>query len=309
MSDTPPNGIVVLDKPAGITSNAALGQVKRLLGLQGRRGPKIGFLGTLDPLATGVLPIFVGKATKLIPLFEGVDKTYRTTLRLGERTDTLDADGAVTAVHDLSHLRPAQVRDAALSFRGRIEQRVPRYSAVKIDGVPAHRLARAGREVPERVRCVSIRELEVESIALPYATLRIVCSAGTYVRSLVDDLGQLLGVGAHVAQLRRLACGCLFRLEISTSLDGIRDELARGAYGFLHNPARFLPEFVPFTVEDAEERLLRDGRVVPLPDGCVEVPPAVKLKALRPCGTLVAIGEVVPCQPRGWGFQPSKLLV
>jgi tRNA pseudouridine55 synthase len=302
-------GVIVLDKPAGLSSNRVLDRVKRLLGVRGRGGPKLGYLGTLDPLATGVLPVFVGKATRLIPAFEGLDKTYRATLRLGRRTDTFDAEGRVIAEADPAGVSEAAVQEAVAAFRGGYEQRVPSYSAVKVAGVPAYRLAREGREVPERVRRVELPVLEVEALALPEVTLRLTCSAGTYVRSLADDIGQRLGVGAHLTALRRLACGCLFTVENSITLERIEEALAAGERGFMRNPAAFLPDYLPLQVEDSTERQLRDGRTIPLPDETARLHPTAKAMAVRPCGTLVAIGEVVRQGRGGWGFQPSKVLV
>jgi tRNA pseudouridine55 synthase len=308
-SEAPLNGIIVLDKPAGLSSNRVLEALKRRLGLHGRHGPKLGYLGTLDPLATGVLPVFAGKATRLIPAFEGLDKTYRATIRLGQRTDTLDAEGRVTAEAPLEGLADDAIAAAVETFRGGYEQRVPRFAAVKVQGVPAYRLAREGREVPERVRAVQIRELELERIALPDVALRLTCSAGTYVRSLADDLGARLGVGAHLRELRREACGCLFTLQNSITLERIEEALAKGEFGFVQNPAVFLPDYLPLLVQDEFERQLRDGRTIPLPEDTARLHPAAKVKALRPCGTLVAIGEVVSRGGAGWGFQPSRVLL
>ncbi|HUJ74296.1 MAG TPA: tRNA pseudouridine(55) synthase TruB, partial [bacterium] len=181
-------GVIILDKPPGRSSNQALGALKRLLG-----GPKLGFVGTLDPLATGVLPVFVGKATKLIPHFEGLFKRYQVTCRLGESTDTLDADGQVTARADIGHLSDGQVRGAILAHQGQQWQTVPRYAAVKVRGVPAYKLARQGQAVPEQQRQVTVWDLEMQQVALPLATFSLSCSAGTYVRSLVHQIGQELG--------------------------------------------------------------------------------------------------------------------
>lgn len=304
-----PSGIVVVDKPAGLSSNAVLQRMRRAMGYRRRGGPKLGHLGTLDPLATGVLPVFVGKATRLIAAFEGLDKTYRATLRLGQRTDTFDAEGVVVAEADPSGVDKAVLEAALADFRGGYEQRVPSYSAVKVDGVPAYRLARQGRDVPERVRRVRIPELELEAFAPPELTLRVTGSAGTYVRSLAEDLGLHLGVGAHVVALRRLACGSLFRLENSITLDRIEEALARGDAGFIQGPALFLSDYLPLQVEDAFERQLRDGCTIPLPDETACLQPAAKAMALRPGGTLVAIGQVVRRGGDAWGFQPSKVLV
>lgn len=309
MSESLPHGLVVVDKPTGLSSNGVLERLRKALGRRRREGPKLGHLGTLDPLATGVLPVFVGKATRLIAAFEGLDKTYRATLRLGQRTDTFDAEGRVTAEADPAGVTEAALQEALAAFRGGYEQRVPRFSAVKVGGVPAYRLARRGREVPERVRRVHIPELELEAFARPELTLRLTCSAGTYVRSLADDLGEHLGVWAHVTALRRLACGRLFTLENSITLDRIEEALAGGEVGFVQNPAGFLSDYLPLQVEDAIERQLRDGCTIPLPDVTARLQPSAKAMALRPGGTLIAIGRVVRRGGDAWGFQPSKVLV
>ena len=306
-----PNGVIVLDKAAGLPSNRVMGRLKRMLGVGGRG--KAGFLGTLDPLATGVLPVFFGKSTKLISTFEGVEKTYGVTLRLGQSTDTFDAEGEVVAEADPSSLSPEDVRAAILSFQGELPQVVPRFSAVKIDGVPAYKLARKGEDVPEKVRNVKLHQMEIERIELPEATFRVTCSAGAYMRALVNDIGVNLGVGAHVTGLRRLACGSLFTLENSITLDRIGEHLDQGRRDFLLNPALFLPEYLPVTVEDATEKRLRDGQTIPLErelsTEAGSLHPPAKVKALRPCGTLVAIGEVVWMRSNSLGFQPNKVLV
>lgn len=295
------NGVIVLDKPGGMTSNAALSRLKRALGR-----PKMGFLGTLDPLATGVLPVFVGKATKLIAEFEGLDKAYRVTIRLGETTDTLDSDGQVQERKPVDHLTPERVREAALRFQGEIEQVPPDYSAIKHGGVPAYRLARAGKPVPAKPRQVRIWELRVESIDLPHLTLSLSCSSGTYVRSLARDLGEALGVGAHVTALRRLRCGTLFTLDRARTLEAV--ELAAEAEDaeILIDPALLLPEHLPYVVNAEEETLLRHGNRMVLR---VEVAPGTPIKALLPDGQLLAIGEAIRFGKSDLGFQPAKVLV
>ncbi|MEE8435013.1 MAG: tRNA pseudouridine(55) synthase TruB [bacterium] len=309
MDKTPLNGLIILDKPSGAPSNRVLGRLKHLLGMRGKRGGKAGFLGTLDPLATGVLPVFVGKATKLIPIFEGLDKTYRATLMLGRTTDTLDAEGKVTGEADIAGIEATAVREAVLSFEGEMEQLVPAFSAVKIDGRPSYRLARGGEAVAKRIRTVRLAGLEVESVALPHATFRVTCSAGTYVRGLVRDIGESLGVGAHLTALRRLDCGGLFTLENSSTLEQIERRASLGDFGFVFNPADYLPQFRPFSMDEAMELYLRDGRTVPLPEVTGDPPPGARAMALRPCGTLVAIGKVVKFRCGGWGFQPDRVVV
>lgn len=324
MKRTTLTGVVILDKPHGLPSNRVLGQVKKILDV-GRRGQeKIGFLGTLDPLATGVLPLFVGKATKLIHAFEGLEKTYRATIRLGQRTTTLDAEGEVVSETDWSHLHPDEVEIAILEFQGKMEQQVPAYSAVKIDGVPAYRLARKGHDVPDRVRTVNMRDLVVEEIALPRVTFRVTVSAGTYIRSLAEDIGQRLHVGAHLIDLRRLACGDLFTLEKSITLEELELAVKRADFSDVRNAAQYLVDYLPLIVEDATEQALREGRTIPLrllpgfqkqgfatkEAGVIgEAKAETRAKALRPCGTLVAVGDVVQISPDDLGFQPSKVLI
>ncbi len=313
-------GIIILDKPSGLGSNAVLGRLKRLLGER-----KMGFLGTLDPLASGVLPVFTGKATRLIALFEGLPKSYRVTMKLGERTDTFDAAGRVIERRPLGDLSEAQVRAAILERAGRQRQAVPSFSAVKVQGVPAYKLARQGEAVPERVREVELWDLAVEDIHLPEASFRVTCTAGTYIRSLVEDLGLALGPGAHVTALRRTACGSLFTLADSDTLDGIVESLNKGQRDFVRNPAAFLPQLEPLVIAAETEIQLRDGRTLPLePPGVPalgQAPPlgpgeakwtvGQQVKALRPEGTLIAVGEVVslPLEPGRLGFRPTRVLI
>ncbi len=306
-----PCGIVILDKPAGLSSNRAMARVKHVLGVS-----KMGFLGTLDPLATGVLPVFVGKATKLIPEFEKLDKVYRCTLRLGQRTDTYDAEGQVLEERPLDGLTPERVREAILAFAGEYTQTVPAYSAVKVGGVPAYKLARQGTAVPERTRTVRLWDLEVESVELPAATFRGTCSAGTYIRSLVEDIGRRLGVGAHLTALRRLRCGDLFTIENSTTIHGIEESIARGDSAMVRNPVDCLTHHLPLMLPPEAESALRDGRDIPLPAALMagapdplELQPGVKMKAVRPCGTLIAVGEIVARTPHTLSFHPTKVLI
>lgn len=298
---SPPSGVIVLDKPAGATSNAVLSRLKALLGR-----PKMGFLGTLDPLATGVLPVFIGKATKLIPEFEGLDKAYRVTIRLGETTDTFDADGQVVERKAVDHLQPDDVREAVPRFQGESEQVPPDFSAVKHAGVPAYRLARAGKPVPQRPRTVRVWDLNVEFIELPDMTLTLSCSAGTYVRTLAHDIGQALGVGAHVTALRRLRCGKMFTLEGAATWEGIETAVKEGRRDFLRDSAGLLPDHLTYAVNTDEESVLGHGNRLILRE---EIAPGTRMKAITAGGALLAIGHAVRMGKSGLGFQPSKVLV
>ena len=297
-------GIIVLDKPSGVASNKAMSHLKRQFGIR-----KMGFLGTLDPLATGVLPVFVGKATKLIPAFEGSDKTYRVEIRLGVTTDTFDAEGKVLERRPINGLTKEAVQRVVKGFAGTMQQTAPAFSAIKHGGIPAYKLARAGKEVPERHRTVHLHDLEIESIALPHVTFQVTCSSGTYMRSLAADIGEALAVGAHVTALRRVRCGPCFELAHSWTLDRIDEAIAAGDSAFLHNPASFLSDYWPFAVDGADIPALRQGRTIALPGQPSAPGDADKVKAMSSDGELLAIGKATPGLQGIWGFQPSRVLV
>ncbi len=210
-----PSGFVVVDKPAGLTSHDVVDEARSWFGTR-----RIGHLGTLDPQATGVLPLAVRAATKLIPFVEGGTKVYDGTVVLGVETDTLDAEGREVARHE-GALPDRDAVDRALEgFVGDVEQLPPMYSAVKKDGVPLHRLARQGREVEREPKWVVIERIELTRFAPPELDLRVVCSGGTYVRVLADDLGRALGCGAHLGGLRRIRSGP-FGIEASHSVEDL----------------------------------------------------------------------------------------
>lgn len=205
------SGILLLDKPQGMSSNACLQQAKRLF-----QAAKAGHTGALDPLATGVLPVCFGEATKVSQFLLDADKRYLTRIRLGERTDTADAEGNVISTRPASHVSEEMVLGVLSQFRGEIMQCPPMYSALKVNGQPLYKLARAGVEVERKLRQVTIHELVLRdfdnSSEPPELSLEIHCSKGTYVRTIADDLGEALGCGAHVRELRRLQAG-IFRID------------------------------------------------------------------------------------------------
>lgn len=196
------NGILLLDKPSGITSNDALQQVKRLYFAR-----KAGHTGSLDPLASGVLPICMGEATKVSAFLLDSDKRYRVRCRLGVRTTTADADGEVLETRPVGVYSPQQLEAVVGQFRGRIQQTPPMYSALKHQGQRLYKLARQGVEVEREPRAVEIYELEVVGQGEDWLEIRVHCSKGTYVRTLAEDIGDRLGCGAHVSALRRTAVG------------------------------------------------------------------------------------------------------
>lgn len=201
------SGILLLDKPQGMSSNACLQQAKRLF-----EASKAGHTGALDPLATGVLPLCFGEATKVSQFLLEADKRYLTTIRLGERTDTADAEGEIISTRPVGELSEQMLVACLSQFKGEIEQVPPMYSALKHKGQPLYKLARAGQEVERKSRKVSIHELILRGFDGSSLSLEIHCSKGTYVRTIADDLGEALGCGAHVTALRRLQAG-VFRLE------------------------------------------------------------------------------------------------
>jgi tRNA pseudouridine55 synthase len=201
----PLDGILVLDKPAGLSSNRALQMVKRLYG-----AAKAGHTGSLDPLATGVLPLCFGEATKFSQFLLDADKAYESTFVLGIATDTGDAEGEVRASRDASSVTEAAVAEALEAFRGEIEQVPSMFSALKHQGQPLYKLARQGLEVERKARRVVIKQLELRAFRggpNPEVDIYLECSKGTYVRSIAEDLGEMLACGGHVASLRRTRAG------------------------------------------------------------------------------------------------------
>ncbi len=197
----PVDGVLLLDKPLGVSSNAALQTVKRLF-----RARKAGHTGSLDPLASGMLPICFGRATKISSFLLEADKTYRVGVRLGIRTETGDAEGAVLYRHDAPiDFSRQKIEQVLAGFRGEIEQVPPMYSAVKLNGRPLYELARQGIEVERKARRIQIHDIELRQQEADYLELDVCCSKGTYIRTLVEDIGDVLACGAYVVELRRLS--------------------------------------------------------------------------------------------------------
>lgn len=206
------DGVLLLDKPLGLSSNDALIKAKRIY-----LAKKAGHTGTLDPLATGLLPLCFGEATKFSQDLLDADKTYEATMRLGIRTTTGDAEGEAIDTRDVT-CDEAAVIDAMAKFLGDIEQVPPMYSALKRDGKPLYEYARAGQTVEREGRPVTIHALQLIACALPLVTFRVTCSKGTYVRTLAEDIGEALGCGAHLTALRRTGVGAL-TLDQAVTLD------------------------------------------------------------------------------------------
>ncbi len=303
------HGWLILDKPADMTSTAALGAVKRLL-----TPKKAGHAGTLDPLATGVLPLAFGEATKTVPFAMDGEKTYHFTVRWGASTDTLDAEGEVTAQSDV---RPdlASITAALPSFVGDIEQIPPAFSAIKVDGERAYDLARGGEVVTLEPRRIRIDALKV--IAAPSAELCVLemrCGKGAYVRGVVRDLAAALGAEGHVAALRRLAVGP-FDESHAVSLDEVRELVDKGGIDDRILPIETALDDIPALAVSGEEAArLKQGRAIVLLPHVVDA-----LRSLRrqnPSGyedasrlALAMSGDVAVAlgEERAGRFQPVRV--
>jgi tRNA pseudouridine55 synthase len=196
------NGVLIIDKPSGMTSHDVVRRLRRLLKIR-----RIGHAGTLDPMATGILQVAIGEGTRLVEFLMEGEKTYRAVLRLGEITDTQDAEGKIIESRPVGVIGQEEIEAACSAFRGRIRQIPPMFSALKKDGVSLHRLARQGIEIEREPREIEIRRLRILAVDLPLITLEVDCSKGTYIRTLAHDLGAALGPGAHLISLRRLRSG------------------------------------------------------------------------------------------------------
>ncbi len=244
----PFHGVLNVNKPKGMTSHDVVARIRRLTGQR-----KVGHAGTLDPMATGVLVVLLGKATRLSEYLMRGTKTYRAVVRLGVETETYDAEGKVVSMKPLPELDEAALNDVLSRFVGEIEQVPPVFSALKQGGVPMHRLARSGKDVKPEPRKVTIESLELESWDMPDMTLRVVCSSGTYIRSLAHDLGEAIGCGAHLVALTRLASG-EFVLEEAHSLDEIETAAEAGALARLILPMDFGIWWMPEVIFMGRER-------------------------------------------------------
>jgi tRNA pseudouridine55 synthase len=281
------SGFLVVDKPSGLTSHDVVDAARRAL-----RTRRVGHLGTLDPQATGVLPLAIRDATKLVPFLAAGRKLYRGAIQLGVETDTLDGDGRRTREHEGRLPDEAAVRAALAAFVGEIEQVPPMYSAVKKDGVALHRLARRGQEVERAPRRVRIDRLELLRFAAPTVEIEVACSAGTYVRVLAADLGARLGCGAVLASLRRLASGP-FRIEDAIPFALL--EQAREA-GPADVEARLVPPVTALglptlSLGPEAARRIAHGAEIATPPG---VPASTRVAALGPDGELLAVLEARP---------------
>jgi tRNA pseudouridine55 synthase len=254
------NGLLVLDKPPGVTSHDVVAIVRRATGEK-----SIGHLGTLDPMATGVLPLLLGKYTRLAQFFGQAEKDYTGHIRFGFATDTFDAEGAAAADPRPLTQSLEELRALARHFHGEMDQLPPIFSAKKINGVAAHKLARAGAEVPVKAARITIHNFALTSLENNTAAFTMSVSAGGYVRSVAHELGELAGCGAHLSSLRRTRAGA-FSLAQAITLEQLKSSSVAELEALLPHPRTLLPEMPCVTVDDQLAGRLRNGMQVNLPD-------------------------------------------
>ncbi|HEX2917766.1 MAG TPA: tRNA pseudouridine(55) synthase TruB [Edaphobacter sp.] len=254
------NGLLVMDKPAGMTSHDVVAIVRRATGER-----SIGHLGTLDPMATGVLPLLLGKYTRLAQFIGQSEKWYEGRIHFGYSTDTFDAEGKPTSSPVPLQLSLDQLRTLAEGFHGEIDQVPPVYSAKKIQGVAAHKLARAGADVPVKAARITVHDFQLLSLEGDEANFTIHVSAGGYVRSVAHELGKLAGCGAHLSALRRTRAGA-FTLAHALSVDALKTLSSPEIEARLPHPRTLLPEIPSVTVDEQTAGKLRNGMQVNVPD-------------------------------------------
>ena len=283
------DGLLVLDKPTGKSSNAALQQAKRLFG-----AAKVGHTGSLDPLATGVLPLCFGEATKFSQFLLDADKAYNSTFVLGVGTDTADADGVVIAQASAAHLTEDAVIRAMATMTGAIEQVPPMYSALKVDGQPLYKRARAGEQVERAARSVDIYRFELVSLESGEhvrINVNVRCSKGTYIRTLAEDLGAALGVPAHVATLRRLQSGPFALDDCVTpeQLTIVKEVGADAGLDALLQPIESCIQHLPrLSLSEAATFYIRQGQPVLVPNG----PQSGMVRIADAGGLFLGIGDM-----------------
>ncbi|MEX2489660.1 MAG: tRNA pseudouridine(55) synthase TruB [Pseudomonadales bacterium] len=262
------NGILLLDKPPKLTSNGALQLVKRLY-----KAAKAGHTGSLDPLATGVLPLCFGEATKFSQFLLEADKQYVTTITLGVSTTTGDADGEIVDTGAVGSYTIDDIEEVVSQFRGVIDQTPSMYSAVKLNGEPLYKLARQGIEVERESRRVTIYKLDVLRYEADQLELEIICSKGTYIRSLAEDIGEVLGCGAHISALRRIASGPFNVDQVHTleELESLRDTEGLAALDRLLMPeSAAVQDWPAVELTEITASWLRQGQAVQIPHAPTE---------------------------------------
>lgn len=292
------DGVLIIDKPPGLTSHDVVARVRKITGEK-----SVGHLGTLDPMATGVLPLVLGRFTRLAQFYSQADKRYEGTIRFGVATDTYDAQGEPRGGERHVQLTFDELRCGARNFTGRIKQMPPSFSAKKIDGVPAYKLARKGKEVTLKPKEVEVMEFDIIAWDESTKTAKFSAwvSSGTYIRSLAHELGQALGPGAHLGELKRTAVREL-QFREAHSLDDVKGSVANGTLEeLLIHPRLVLPEFPAVAATPESLAKIRHGAAVNLPE--FSKAPTVRVFAGQ--RELVAIAKRVA----GTLFHPAVVLV
>ena len=293
------DGILNIDKPYGITSMDVVRRIKRASG-QGR----VGHGGTLDPIATGVIPVCLGQATRLMEDVVGGSKTYLASIELGVSTDTYDALGEVTERRDASGISLADIESALTAFNGDILQVPPMYSALKKDGKRLYDLARAGIEVEREARSVSVHDIALKGWTPPVATVQVDCGKGFYMRSLAHDLGQALGCGGHLKTLERMRSGA-FSVDDALSLDEAEERFADGSWReAIHSPDIALRGLRAVIVGSRVEEMIRNGRAFDTGGATQQAQPGERCRAYATDGRFLAI-VVFDAGLRQW--KPDKV--
>jgi len=292
-------GLLLVDKPCGMTSHDVVAAVRKHV-----RPLKVGHTGTLDPIATGLLVLCVGEATKIAGFIEARDKQYRATALLGVRTDTQDVAGEVIAEARVEGLTEEDVREAARSFVGKIEQTPPAFSAIKVDGVRAYKRARKKQDVRLKSRTIEIKRLDVESVTLPRVEFLLECSKGTYVRTLCSDLGDALGVGGCMESLRRVATGH-FNINDAQPLDGL--DTREKIMSALAPASGALSQMPAIKCDSGQAEKLSHGMALKVDDQTAISADDEWAQALGPDGGLLAVGKLKR-EGDGISFYPKRVL-
>jgi tRNA pseudouridine55 synthase len=284
------DGVIVIDKPGGLSSSAVVLKVKGLLGAR-----KAGHAGTLDPIATGVLPLCINEGTKLVPFFMHCEKEYLSTLRLGIETDTQDREGTVVRQTESIPGDEAEIVRVFSEFQGAVLQTPPMFSALKHNGVPLYRMARRGEDVPRQPRSITIYRIAVLSFDLPFITFSVQCSSGTYIRTLCADIGARLQCGAHLVELKRVRNGA-FHINRALPLDEIKAEARNGSLGRHIIPlSQALPELLELVVDQQLGNKVFHGMPCTVSDiagtAVPEFTAGQKVKLINAEGRLLAVVE------------------
>ena len=292
------NGVLIIDKPSGMTSHDVVSRVRRILGQRA-----VGHLGTLDPVATGVLPLVIGNMTRLAQFYVRSDKRYHGVIHFGIETNTYDADGEQIGPPRQVTLTVEQLRILAAKFRGIIEQLPPPFSAKKVSGVPAYKLARKGREVPLQPVRIEIKEFEITSLESDRGYFRAHVSSGTYMRAIAHELGKLADCGAHLESLRRTAVA-EFDLEHAATIEQLEQAARAGTSSIeelLVHPRKLLPALPAVSASEEVAFRIRHGQAVNLPD----LSRSREVKVFRGQRELIAISTRIA----GTLFQPRIVLI